>query len=127
MRSLIQKRWNKKAGNDEIASNAASIARKTKINKNLEEKIILIQKLTEKLEEYSPFVKKADEMKKEYPFLHYMFQTAYEKIQRKGKLIKGIRYHLFLIPYILILSLFAKKLASFLHIIIGIPTWGTIV
>ena len=38
MCSLIQKRWNKKVDQDEIASNAASITRKTKANKNLEEK-----------------------------------------------------------------------------------------
>ena len=64
MRSLIQKRWNKKVDQDEIASNAASITRKTKANKNLEEKKILIQKLTGKLGKYSPFVEKTDDMKK---------------------------------------------------------------
>ena len=79
------------------------------------------------MQDYEPFIEKTDAVKRDYPFIHYMFQTVVEKVQRTGKFINGIRYSLCIISYILILSLFGKKLAKFLHVVLGIPTWKTII
>ena len=38
-----------------------------------------------------------------------------------------MRYSIFLIPYILILALFGKKVSLFLHITLGFPVWSTII
>ena len=50
-----------------------------------------------------------------FPFLYYMLLIGIEKVNLKGNLIYGLRYHLYIIPYFLLLSLFGKKLILFLH------------
>lgn len=62
-----------------------------------------------------------------FPFLYYMLLIGSEKVNRKGNLIYGLRYPLYIIPYVLLLSLFGKKLDFFLHIILAFPVWKTIV
>ena len=35
----------------------------------------IIQKLTKKLDDYEPYIKKIDDVKCEYPFAYYLFQA----------------------------------------------------
>lgn len=56
-----------------------------------------------------------------------MLLIGIEKVNRKGNLIYGLRYPLYIIPYVLLLSLFGKKLILFLHMILAFPVWRTIV
>ena len=127
MRSISQQRWKKVEEHNDIVTNVTSCAREQKQSNNIGQKKKTIQNLTKKLQDYEPFIEKTDAVKRDYPFIHYMFQTVVEKVQRTGKFINGIRYSLCIIPYILILSLFGKKLAKFLHVVLGIPTWKTII
>ena len=62
-----------------------------------------------------------------FPFLYYMLLIGIEKVNRKGNLIYGLRYPLYIIPYVLLLSLFGKKLILFLHMILLFPVWRIIV
>lgn len=55
-----------------------------------------------------------------------MLLIGIEKVNLKGNLIYGLRYHLYIIPYFLLLSLFGKKLVLFLHMILAFPVWRTI-
>ena len=56
-----------------------------------------------------------------------MLLIGIEKVNRKGNLIYGLRYPLYIIPYVLLLSLFGKKLILFLHMILLFPVWRIIV
>ena len=125
-RKIAEKRWDKVfEEKDEIAKKAEN-ARKQKNSKNIEQKNNYIQFLNKKVDNYEPFIEKIDKVYREYPFLYHLFQNVLEKIERPGNLIFRIRYSIFIVPYVLLLALFGKKLSIFLHIIIGFPTWKTI-
>lgn len=123
---LAQKRWEKNAKRKDTLFNKTSNAREQKKIQTIEEKNEIINELQKKLAESSFFIQNLDAIKSIYPFVYHVFDLACGKVNRKGNLIHGIRYSLFIIPYVLILSLFGKKLALFLNIVLGFPVWKTI-
>ena len=125
--SLVKIRWGKNAQKQEMHEKKMSDAREQKISNTINNDIMKIQNIISQHNEYIPLITNLEHVKIEFPFLYYIFQTAVEKIKRKGNLIFGIRYSLFIVPYILLLSFFGKKLAIFLNLILAIPTWKTII
>lgn len=112
--SLVKIRWEKNAQKQEMHEKKMSGAREQKISNAINNDIMKIQNIISQHNEYIPLITNLEHVKIEFPFLYYIFQTAVEKIKRKGNLIFGIRYSLFIVPYILLLSFLAKNLLFFL-------------
>lgn len=127
MSNLVQQRWIRNSEKQEIVDIKTSNAREKKYRKQIEEKNAIIFNLRKKIGECNFFIQNIDGIKEQYPFIYYLFQTACNKLGRKGKMLNGMRYSIFLIPYILILALFGKKVSLFLHITLGFPVWSTII
>lgn len=124
---MAQKRWGNKSEQEEKDSQVMNIAREQNYLNSIKEKNEIINNLQKKIKECDFLIQNIDNVKSKFPFIYHIFNLACDKVHRKGKLLNGTRYSVFLIPYILILSLFGKKLSLFLHIILGFPVWKTIV
>lgn len=79
------------------------------------------------LKPHFQIINNLEQIKVSFPFLYYMSLIGAEKVNRKGNYIYRLRYPLYIIPYILLLSLFEKNWFFFLHIILAFPVWKTIV
>ena len=133
-RKLSKKRYAKEAQKQETTDNKMLNARYVKKQKESDDNFQRFNELDQQfkdiisqLKPHFQIINNLEQIKVSFPFLYYMLLIGSEKVNRKGNLIYGLRYPLYIIPYVLLLSLFGKKLDFFLHIILAFPVWKTIV